>query len=76
LTTWIDTAFWQDISKAIQRVAGAAVLILAHWLLQLLLKRTFADFPQYAKVEYLATVMALIAFVMMPFAVSSSSQTA
>ena len=58
----LDAEFWQEIWRAIQRILGLCILIVAHWGLQRLLKWSFVDFHEYAKVEHLATTMSLAAF--------------
>ena|ERR1700730_4031740 len=53
---------WQDVWEALQKVVALCVLILAHWGLQLLVRVSFVSFPQDAKVEYAASAMSLLAF--------------
>ena len=58
----VDKKLWLDVWDALQKGVALCVLIGAHWALQLLLRASFADFPQHAKLEYLTSAMSLLAF--------------
>jgi hypothetical protein len=60
----IERKLTNELWRAIQRAIAVAVLIPVHWSLQRLLRLTFGDLPEYAKVEQLAEAAALLAFLL------------
>jgi hypothetical protein len=60
----IDRQLLNEVWRAVQKAIAVAILIGVHWGLQRLLKVSFGDFAQYAKVEYFASVAALLAFLL------------
>jgi hypothetical protein len=60
INTIFDISFWKKIFRALERIAGAALLMGGHWLLDLALRYTLNSLPT---VESLIKTGLLVAFI-------------
>ncbi len=59
-----DTTFWRKLRRAIERVAGAAILVGVHWLFTKLLSILL---PAWPAVERLASLIVTFVFIVVYF---------
>lgn len=59
-----DTAFWKKVRRAVERVAGALVLLVAHWLFDKALAILLAEWPA---VKLFASIVATGIFLVVYF---------